>query len=115
MPDKETLLQLLQEYNVALERLRQDQQSWSENSARAIAHQLAYLEYRILQIETQLSILDISVRNPARRQVAEKRVGLLARLNPWNEHFRMEVYITVVAVLMLSVIAWNITTTLIGF
>jgi hypothetical protein len=111
--NKETLLRLLTEYNAALERLRKDQASQDQKqdsySTRTIAKQLSYLEYRVLQLETQLSILDIEVNRPSRgRFRPENRGNILTRLNPWHPNFRIWSYVTAIAILMLSAIVFNI-------
>ncbi|MBN1937521.1 MAG: hypothetical protein JW934_22880 [Anaerolineae bacterium] len=115
MPDREILLKLLDEYNTALDRLRQQAQEIEASGAqarfgrRAIVNQLSYLEYRVLQLETQLSILDLNVRRPSRGRFAAEGPGnLLAQLNPWHTDFRIWAYVTALAVMMLSVIIWNI-------
>lgn len=115
MPDREILLRLLDEYNVAIDRLRQQTQESEAGSAqtrfghRTIANQLSYLEYRVLQLETQLSILDLDVRRPSRGRFAAEEPGfLLARLNPWHADFHIWAYVTALAVMMLAVIVCNI-------
>ena len=115
MANRETLLRLLNEYNLALERLRQEQERASQDDAlndystRTIAKELSYLEYRILQLETQLSIIDIDVNNPSRGRFQVDNTGnILTRLNPWHPSFRIWSYVTAIAILMLSVVVFNI-------
>lgn len=115
MAKRETLIRLLDEYNSVLERLREESQkilqddAQAELSRRAIANQLSYLEYKVLQIETQLSILSMNVRRSSRGRSGHQSVGgLLTQLNPWHPNFRVWSYVTVLAILMLSVIIWNI-------
>jgi hypothetical protein len=115
MANRETLLRLLTEYNVALERLRQEQEQASrdnrlnEYSTRTISKQLSYLEYRVLQLETQLSIIDIDVNDPSRgRFKVDSGGNIFNHLNPWHPNFRIWTYVTTIAILMLSVIVFNI-------
>ncbi len=111
MADKETLLKLLDEYNAALTRLRQTDQKEQTFGTRAIARQLAYLEYRVLQLETQLSIIDLQVHRPSRgRFQTDNEPNLLTRLNPWHPNFRIWAYVSAIAIVMLSVIVFNIVT-----
>lgn len=115
MANRETLLRLLTEYNVALERLRQEQEQaslqdrLSDYNTRTIAKQLSYLEYRILQLETQLSIIDIDVNSPSRgRFQVDSGGNVLTHLNPWHPNFRIWTYVTAIAIFMLAVIVFNI-------
>lgn len=117
MANRETLLRLLNEYNMALERLRADTNH--PDNTPTIAKQLSYLEYRILQLETQLSIIDIDVNDPSRGRfrrlpasIAVERArsegNILTHLNPWHRSFRIWSYVTAIAILMLSVVIYNI-------
>jgi ABC-type phosphate transport system auxiliary subunit len=115
MANRETLLRLLTEYNVALERLRQEQEQASledrlnDYSTRTIAKQLSYLEYRVLQLETQLSIIDIDVNDPSRGRFQVDTGGnILHHLNPWHPNFRIWSYVTAIAIFMFSVVVFNI-------
>ena len=120
MANRETLLRLLNEYNTALERLRREQEGASlENNpndynTRTVAKQLSYLEYRILQLETQLSIIHTDVNNPSRGRLAveftavDSRGNILSRLNPWHRSFHIWSYVTAIAILMFSVVVFNI-------
>ncbi len=119
MTRREILLKLLDEYNTALENLCREAQEIEKSEAtpvgtsrRAIANQLAYLEYRILQLETQLNVLDLSVHHPmANDWSPEAKSGLLAQLNPWHADFRIWVYVAVLAVMFFSVVICNIIST----
>lgn len=109
MANRETLLNLLGEYNTVLDGLRQETRQEDPFSTQAIARQLAYLEHRILQIETQLSILDMNVRRTFRRRMSPPDHGnLLTWLNPWHAGFRFWAYVATIAILMLTVIVFNI-------
>ena len=114
MTSKETLLQLLNEYNVALDKLRDQEEENNTFSIRSIAHQVAYLEQRILQLETQLSILDLNVHAPTRGQFGqETQSNLLARLNPWHEEFHIWTYTAAWAILLLTVVVFNIVSSMV--
>ena len=108
MTDKETLLKMLQEYDAAIERLRQEDPERRGLSARAISRQLAYLEQRVLQLQTRLSLLDLDVRDPSpRRWNVERQDDLFAHLNPWHTDSSIWAYIAVLTFLMLAVTLWT--------
>jgi|GEM_PF-6355338 len=119
MTRREILLKLLDEYNVALENLRREAQEIEKSettpvgtSRRAIANQLAYLEYRILQLETQLNVLDLSIHHPITNDWStEAKGGLLAQLNPWHANFRIWAYVAALAVMLFTVVVCNIIST----
>ncbi len=114
MPDREILLRLLDEYNIAIARLCQQIEESEAGGAQArfgrrtIINQLSYLEYRILQLETQLSILDLDIRRPLRGRFVQEPGFGFAQLNPWHADFRIWTYVTALALMMLSVIVCNI-------
>ena len=107
MTDKETLLKMLQEYDAAIERLRQEDPERHGLSTRAISRQLAYLEQRVLQLQTRLSLLDLDVRDPSPgRWNVERQDNLFAHLNPWRTDSSIWAYIAVLTFLMLAVTLW---------
>jgi hypothetical protein len=106
--DKETLLKMLQEYDAAIERLRQEDPERHGLSTRAISRQLTYLEQRVLQLQTRLSLLDLDVRDPSPgRWNVERQDNLFAHLNPWRTDSSIWAYIAVLTFLMLAVTLWT--------
>jgi hypothetical protein len=105
--DKETLLKMLEEYNTAIERLRQEDPERHGLSTRTISRQLAHLEQRALQLQTRLSLLDLDGRDPSpERWSVERQENLFAHLNPWHTDSSIWAYIAVLTFLMLAVTLW---------
>ena len=104
MTEKETLLRQLEEYNAALERLQQDSRRQDTVSARAFARQLFHLERRVLQLQTELSVLDLKAELSSQKGGdGKEHRSLWTYLNPWNPEFHMWAYVALFAVLLLAV------------
>lgn len=104
MTEKEALLTQLREYGAALERFQEDEHQRERVAPSARTHQLFHLERRILQLQTQLSALDLRVRRPVGRgQSTKVEESLWATLNPWHPQFQMGAYVAALAILMLAV------------
>lgn len=102
MTEKEALLTQLAEYNAALERLQRDAQGREVVTPNTLAHQVFHLERKILQLQTELSVLDLRVRRPENRESGvNTRESLWAYLNPWHPQFHMWSYVAILALLML--------------
>ena len=103
MTEKEVLLAQLQEYGTALERFQTDEHQRARAASGARTRQLFHLERRMLQLQTQLSALDLMARSPATRgQSAEEAESIWSTLNPWRPEFQMGAYVAVLAILMLA-------------
>ena len=102
--EKEALLNQLREYGAALERFQEDERHRERVAPSTREHQLLHLERRMLQLQTQLSALDLRTRRPAGRGPGAKvEESLWAALNPWHPGFQMGAYVAALAVLMLVV------------
>ena len=103
MTEKEALLTQLREYSTALERFQEDEHQRERAAPGARTHQLFHLERRMLQLQTQLSALDLRARRPAGRHPGAKaKESLWATLNPWDPEFQMGAYVAALAILMLA-------------
>lgn len=112
MADREALLKLLDEYNMILETLRHEAQTEDTHNGSGrqdVANKLAYLEYRILQVETQLNLVDWNVHHLPGSVLSddgnsESSSHPIFRQGDWG----LWIYLAVWAVIILIVLMFNI-------
>jgi hypothetical protein len=110
MTGERALLDQLNEYHVALERLHSSPKRRSQNEeSDALALKLLYLEQRVLAVQTELYRVNLMAwSSPREKSEGTRRSGLWRRFNPWHPDFYAWSYITVLTIFMVAVILLHI-------